>query len=127
MARLLHGKNLAFVATLMKDGSPQITPTWVDLDGNDIVINTAKGRVKEKNLSRDPRIAVAITDQNNPYHMVTIRGKVINQTTRGADEHIDKLSKKYLDLDKYPLRSTSEKRIIIKISPDKIFYQPPQQ
>ena len=127
VARLLHGKNLAFVATLMKDGSPQITPTWVDLDGNDIVINTAKGRVKEKNLSRDPRIAVAITDQNNPYHMVTIRGKVINQTTRGADEHIDKLSKKYLDLDKYPLRSPSEKRIIIKISPDKIFYQPPQR
>jgi PPOX class probable F420-dependent enzyme len=126
VVRLLHGKNIAFVATLMKDGSPQITPTWVDLDGNEIVVNTAKGRVKEKNLSRDPRIAIAIADQNNPYHMVTIRGKVIDQTTRGADEHIDKLSKKYLDLDKYPLRSLSEERIVIKISPDKVFYQPPQ-
>jgi general stress protein 26 len=81
VARLLHGKNIAFVATLMEYGSPQITPTWVDSDGNGIMINTAKGGVREKNLSRDPRIAIAITDQNNPYHMVTMRGKVIDQIT----------------------------------------------
>ena len=125
VAGLVQGKNFAFVATLMKDGSPQITPTWIDLDGNEILINTAKGRIKEKNLSRDPRIAIAIADQSNPYHMVTFRGTVVDQTTHTADEHIDKLAKKYLGVDKYPLRSPSEKRIIIKVRPDKIFYQAP--
>ena len=127
VAQLVLGKNLAFVATLMKDGSPQITPTWVDLYGNKIVINTAIGRVKQKNLSRDPRIALAIADHNNPYHMVTIRGTVAELTTEGAEEHVDKLAKKYLGVDKYPFRSRAEKRIIIRVTPDKIFYQPPNR
>jgi PPOX class probable F420-dependent enzyme len=122
---LLTGKNFAFVATLMKDGSSQITPTWIDYDGKTILINTAEGRTKQKNLSRDQRVAISIVDQNNPYNMVTIRGKVIEQTIKGADEHIDKLAKRYLGVDKYPFRSPTEKRIILKVAPEKIFHSQP--
>jgi len=125
VAKLLEGKNLAFVATLMKDGWPQITPTWVDIEGGKILVNTAEGRLKQKNISRDGRIAISIADQNNPYHMVTVRGRVVEQTNEGADEHVDKLAKKYLGVEKYPLRSPNEKRIIIKIKPERIHYQPP--
>ena len=125
VAKLLEGKNLAFVATLMKDGWPQITPTWVDIEGGQILVNTAEGRLKQKNISRDGRIAISIADQNNPYHMVTVRGRVVEQTNEGADEHVDKLAKKYLGVEKYPLRSPNEKRIIIKIKPERIHYQPP--
>ena len=123
--QLLTGKNFAFVATLMKDGSPQITPTWIDFDGNSILINTAEGRVKQKNISRDPHVAISIVDQNNPYQMVTIRGKVIEQTSSGADDHIDKLAKRYLGVDKYPFRSQDEKRVILKVQPEKVFYMKP--
>jgi PPOX class probable F420-dependent enzyme len=122
---LLEGKNFAFVATLMKDGSPQITPTWIDLEDNIILVNTAEGRVKHKNVSRDPRVAVSIVDEKNPYNMITIRGRVVEQTTIGADEHIDKLAKKYLGVDKYPFRSPTEKRIILKIKPENIFHMKP--
>ena len=121
LAKLFLEKNLAFLATLMKDGSPQITPTWVDLENNMVLINTAEGRVKQRNVTRDPRVAVSIADQHNVYNMVTIRGRVIEQTTKGAEEHIDKLAKKYLGVDKYPFRSSGEKRVILKIKPEKIF------
>jgi PPOX class probable F420-dependent enzyme len=126
IAKLLEGRNFAFVATLMKDGWPQITPTWVDLENGKILVNTAEGRLKQKNISRDDRIAISVTDQNNPYHMVTVRGRVVEQTAEGADEHIDKLARKYLGVDKYPLRSPNEKRIILKIKPERVYYQPPQ-
>lgn len=126
IARLFQGKNFAFVSTLMKDGSPQITPTWVDIEKNNeysLLVNTTEGRIKHKNLSRDPRLAISVINGGNPYEMVTIQGKVIEQITRdAADEHIDKLAKKYLDLDKYPGRSPGEKRVILKIRPEKIFY-----
>ncbi|CAN5437527.1 PPOX class F420-dependent oxidoreductase [soil metagenome] len=127
VAQLLKGKNFAYVSTLMKDGSPQVTPTWVDIekDGNSILINTAEGRIKHKNVSRDPRVAISISDHNNPYNMVSIRGRVIEQITEGADEHINRLAKKYLGVDKYPYRSPSEKRVILKIKPEKVFYQQP--
>ena len=126
VANLLQDKNFAFLSTLMSDGSPQVTPTWVDIQDNTILINTTEARLKHKNISRDPRVAVSVTDRNNPYNMVTIRGKVIEHTNQGADEHIDKLAKKYLGVDKYPMKSPSqgEKRIIIKIKPEKIFYFP---
>jgi PPOX class probable F420-dependent enzyme len=125
--KLLEGKNFAFFSTLMKDGSPQITPVWIDWDKNTntILINTAKGRLKQENISRDPRVAVSIADSNNPYEMVTIRGKVIEQNTEGAIEHADKLAKKYMGIDKYPYHSPSEKRIILKIKPEKIYLQQP--
>lgn len=126
VVKLLEDKNLAFVATIMSNGYPQITPTWIDLVDNTILINTAEGRVKQKNLLRDPRIAISIVDRNNQYNMVTIRGKVIEQTTQGADEHIDKMAKKYLGVNKYPFRIQSEKRILLKITPEKIFHMAPQ-
>jgi PPOX class probable F420-dependent enzyme len=125
--QLLKGRNFAYISTLMDDGSPQVTPTWIDIDedGNSILINTAEGRVKQKNVSRDPRIAISISDQNNPYNMATIRGKVIEQIKEGADEHTDKLAKKYLGMDKYPYRSAKEIRVILKIKPEKVFHQQP--
>ncbi len=126
VSELFRGKNFAFVATISKDGSPQITPTWIDIENGVILINTAEGRVKHKNVSRDPRVAISIVDQNNPYNTVTVGGKVIEQTNMGADEHIDKLAKKYLGVDKYPLRSPSEKRIILKVKPEKIFHMAPK-
>jgi len=129
IAKLFEGKNFAFVSTLMKDGSPQITPTWVDIEKNaerNILINTAEGRIKHKNVSRDPRLAISVVNETNPYEMVTIRGKVTEQIGQGtADKHIDKLAKKYLGVDKYPGRSPGEKRVILKVKPEKIFYQPP--
>ena len=124
IAKLIEGKNFAFMATLMKDGAPQATPTWIDIDNRKtLLINTAEGRQKQKKITRDPRVAISIIEHNNPYHMVTIRGRVVEQTNAGADEHIDKLAKKYLGLEKYPLRSAEEKRIILKIKPEKVFYQ----
>jgi PPOX class probable F420-dependent enzyme len=125
VSRLFQGKNFGFLATLMPDGSPQVTPTWVDVDGDYVIINTAQGRLKHKNVSRDPRVAVSVTDQANPYNMVTVRGKVVEQTTNGAEEHIDKLAKKYLGMDRYPGRAPGEKRLILKIRPEKVFWQKP--
>jgi PPOX class probable F420-dependent enzyme len=124
--RLFEGKNYVFVSTLMEDGTPQITPTWVDLeeqDGGHILVNTAVGRVKQKNVSQNPNIALAIIDQNNPYDMVSVRGKVVEQVEGdAAEQHIDKLAKKYLGKDKYPGRSPGERRIILKIKPKHIFH-----
>jgi hypothetical protein len=86
-------------------GYPQVTPTWVDIENGNILVNIAIGRIKHKNISRDPRVALAMADQNNPYDMVTIRGRAIEQITGdAAEEHIDKLAKKYIGKDKYPGR-----------------------
>jgi PPOX class probable F420-dependent enzyme len=119
--KLFESKNFVFLSSLMKDGSPQVTPMWVDIENGYILVNTAIGRLKQKNISRDPRVALAIADQNNPYNMVTIRGEVIEQITGvPAEEHIDKLAKKYIGKDKYPYRSPGEERIILKIKAEKI-------
>jgi PPOX class probable F420-dependent enzyme len=123
--KLFEGKNFVFVSTLMRDGTPHITPTWVDLeeDNGHILVNTAMGRVKQKNVSKNPNIALAIVDQNNPYDMVSVRGKVVEQINgNAAERHIDKLAKKYLGKDKYPGRAPGEKRIILKIKPEHIFH-----
>jgi PPOX class probable F420-dependent enzyme len=118
--------SFAFLGTLMKDGSPHVTPVWIDIVDNTILINTAEGRIKQKNVSRDPRVSISLIDEENPYSMVTIRGQVVEQTSDGADEHIDKLAKKYLNADKYPGHSPNIKRVILKIRPEKIFYMPPR-
>ena len=120
---LFESKNFAFLACLMSDGSPHVTPTWVDIANGNILINTAIGRIKQWNISRDPRVALSLIDQNNPYEMVTLRGKVTEQITgEAAEKHIDKLSKKYIGVDKYPRRSKGEQRVILKIKPEKIFH-----
>lgn len=123
--KLLVGKNFASFATLMKDGSPHVAPTWIDYDGKMILINTAAGRVKEKNVKHNKRVALSVYDNSNPYNMVTIRGTVQEITSENADQHIDKLAKRYLGMDKYPFRSPDEKRIILKIRPEKVFHQQP--
>ena len=106
------------LATLMPDGSPQVTPVWVDLDGDLVVVNTAKGRQKDKNMRRDPRVAIAIIDPENPYRYIEIRGRVAEIVEQGADAHIDKMAKKYLGVDKYPYRQASETRVMFKIKPE---------
>jgi PPOX class probable F420-dependent enzyme len=121
--------NFAFLSTINRDGSSQVTPTWIDLDEVHglILINTAVGRLKQKNVSRDPRVSISMIDgMDNPYSMVTIRGKVIEQSKVGADEHIDKLARKYLNADRYPAHSPNVSRIILKIKPDRISYLPPR-
>jgi PPOX class probable F420-dependent enzyme len=121
--RLFNDKNFVFVSTLMSNGSPHITPTWVDIDDGNILINTAIGRVKQKNVSRDPRLSIAVVDHNNPYDMVTVRGRVIEQIKGdAAEKHIDRLAKKYLGKDQYPNRTAGEKRVILKAKPEKIFH-----
>jgi PPOX class probable F420-dependent enzyme len=126
IVKLFDGKNFAFLATVNKDGSPQVTPTWIDRDNDIILINTAKGRQKHKNVTRDPRVSISLVDDQNPYSMVTVSGRVIEQTTEGADEHIDKLARKYLNADKYPGYLPEVKRVILKIKPEKIFFLPPR-
>ncbi len=122
---LMEGTNFASFATLLDNGSPHVAPTWIDHEGDTILINTAIGRVKEKNVKKDPRVAISIYDNKNPYHMVSIRGKVTDITTNGAEEHIDKLAKRYFGMDKYPRRSPDEQRILLKIKAEKIYHQKP--
>lgn len=110
-------KAFAHFATLMPDGSPQVSPVWVDYDGEFILINTARGRQKERNIHRDPSVAISIQDPDDPYHKLLIRGKVVEVTTQGADEHIDKMAFKYRGLEKYPNRQPGEIREIIRIKP----------
>ncbi len=119
--KILEGKNFVYIATVNPDGTPQVTPTWVDTDGNLVLINTAIGRVKHRNVKKNPHVALAITEQNNPYSLVIIRGKVVEQVTgRVAEEHIDKMAKKYRGLDKYPNRSPNEQRVLLKIQPSHV-------
>jgi PPOX class probable F420-dependent enzyme len=114
---LFQKKAFAQLATLMPDGTPQVSPVWVDYDGRNILINTAKDRVKDKNMRRDPRVGLDLMDPDNPYRHLSVRGRVVDSTEQGADAHIDKMAKKYLGQDKYPYRSPGEVRVIYKIEP----------
>src|SRR6185295_254686 len=119
-ADLLEKKAFANLSTLNADGSPQVTPVWVDYDGTNVVVNTARGRVKTKNLEREPRVALSIADPENPYRYLGIQGRVTEMTEKGADAHIDKMAKKYMGKDTYPYRTPGEVRVIVKIKPDKV-------
>jgi len=110
----------AQVATLMPDGSPQVTPVWCDYDGSLVWLNSAKGRIKDKNLRRDKRVALSIQDPDNAYRYLGIQGEVVEITESGADTHIDAMAKKYLGKEKYPFRSPGEVRVIYKIRPLKV-------
>jgi PPOX class probable F420-dependent enzyme len=118
--RLIEGKNFAFLATIMPDGAPHVAPVWIDREGDTILVNTAMGRVKQRNVTRESRVALSVADQNNMYDKIVIRGRVTSQTLEGADTHIDKLAKKYIGKDKYPSRAPGERRVIIKIEPTQI-------
>jgi PPOX class probable F420-dependent enzyme len=115
---LFSKRAFASLATLMPNGSPQVTPVWCDLEGDFVVFNSAKGRQKDRNVRRDPRVAMAIVDPENPYRYLEIRGRVVEITEEGADESINKLAKKYLGVDKYPYGQPSEVRVIYKIKPE---------
>lgn len=112
---LFQKKAFANLGTLMPDGRPQVTPVWVDFDGEHVLFNSAKGRQKDRNVRRDPRVALAIVDPDNPYRYMEIRGTVIEITEQGAAASIDKLAKKYMGLDKYPYSQPGEVRVLYKI------------
>lgn len=117
---LLEGKTFAHVATLMEDGAPQVSPVWIDEEDGLVVFNTAEGRLKPKNLRRDPRVAISVTNPENPYESLLIRGKATELTREGADEHIDALAKRYMEVDEYPLRQPGEERIVVRVKPEKV-------
>ena len=110
-------KAFANLATTMPDGSPQVTPVWFDTSGGRIRVNTAKGRVKARNMHEGSRVALSILDPDNPYRYMQIRGRVARMTEDGADAHIDALAKKYLGKDKYPFRQPGEMRVMYEIEP----------
>jgi PPOX class probable F420-dependent enzyme len=118
--KLLQEPAYCELATLMPDGSPQITQVWVDTDGEHILINTAEGRQKERNVRRDPRVAVNVVDPANAWRIAMVRGRVVDVTSEGSDQLIDQLAKKYLNEDTYPFRRPEEVRVILKILPEKI-------
>ena len=117
---LLTKKAFASLATVMADGSPQVTPVWFDFDGTHVRVNSAKGRVKDRNMRRNGRVALSILDPDNPYRHMAIRGRVEEITEAGADAHIDSLSKKYLGRDRYPNRRPGEVRVIYRIRPERV-------
>ena len=122
---LLQEKQIAQLATTMKDNSPQVTPVWIDVepDGSHLLINTAEGRLKTRNAERDPRVAVSVVDAQNPYRYAIVRGRIVERRHEGADAHIDKLAKKYLDADSYPMRRADEQRVILRIKPEHVIEQ----
>jgi PPOX class probable F420-dependent enzyme len=117
---LLKGKNFVVVSTLRADGTIHAAPAWVDVQDGRPVVNTAEGRAWPTNLQRDPRVTLTVQNLENPYEYVTIRGRVAERTSEGADEHIDALAKKYLGQDSYPYRQPGEQRVILRIEPEHI-------
>ncbi len=114
---LFEKKAFGQLGTIMKDGTPQVTPVWVDFDGRYVRVNSALSRVKDRNVRRNPNVAITLQDPDNPYRYVSVKGKVEEITLEGADDHIDSLAKKYLGQDKYPGRKPGEVRVIYKIRP----------
>jgi PPOX class probable F420-dependent enzyme len=115
---LFQKRAFASLGTLMPDGRPQVTPVWCDFDGEHVIFNSAKGRQKDRNVRRDPRVSMAIIDPENPYRYLEIRGRVVEITEDGAAEHINKMAKKYLGLDQYPYAQPGEVRVLYKIKPE---------
>ena len=117
---LFDKKAFAHLATVGKANTPQSTPVWVDYDGTHVRINTARGRVKDRNLQANPKVALSILDPDNPYRYVQVRGRVAEMTEHGADAHIDALAKKYTGQDRYGLRQPGEVRVMVKIVPERV-------
>jgi PPOX class probable F420-dependent enzyme len=122
--KLFQDKNLVFISTLMKDGSPQLSPVWANYEDEHISVNTAEGRIKHQNVLRDPRVAVSVVSKNNPLDMTTIRGKVVEMIPDLEYKHADKLTLQYMGRDHYPFKRKDEKRIIFKIKPERVFVLP---
>lgn len=117
---LFEKRAFGHLATLMPDGSPHVTPVWVDFDGSHVLVNTAAGRQKERNITDDARVALDIPDPDNPYRYLMVRGRAVRATDKDADAHIDKMAQKYLDEEVYPFRAPGEVRVLYKIEPDHV-------
>jgi hypothetical protein len=117
---LTQKKAFANLATVMPDGSPQVTPVWFFYENGKFIVNTARGRVKDRNMTKNAAVAIAISDPDNPYAHLALRGKIVRVTEEGADAGIDALAKKYMGVDKYPMRRPGEVRVIYEIEPTSI-------
>jgi len=117
---LFQKRAFAHLATLMPDGSPQVSPVWVDLQDGYLIVNSARGRQKDRNMQREARVAVEVQDPENPYRFLLVRGRVVKITEEGADASIDRLAFKYLGQDKYPYRKPAEVRVIYQIEPERV-------
>jgi PPOX class probable F420-dependent enzyme len=117
---ILRKKSFANLATVMKDGSPHVTPVWVDVEGDEIVVNTAEGRLKPEHMRRDPRVALSVPDPDDPYKALVVHGVVVGMSHEDADDHIDAMAKKYLDRDSYPFREPGEERVKVRIEPERV-------
>ena len=122
--KLFQQKNIVFIATLMKNGAPQLSPVWASYDSGYVLVNTAEGRVKHKNILRDPRVAVSVVSNDNPLDMTTIQGTVEEIIHDYDYAHADKLTQQYMGRKHYPFKRENEKRIILKIEPERVFVMP---
>jgi PPOX class probable F420-dependent enzyme len=121
-SELLQARNFCNVGSIRADGTPHVVPVWVDLEGNEVLLNTAEGRAWLANLDRDPRVTLTVQNLENPYEYVTIRGRMTERTHEGADEHINGLAKKYLDKDEYPFRQPGEVRVKVRVAPETVHH-----
>jgi len=122
--KLFQDSNLVFIATLMKDGSPQLSPVWANYEDEHILVNTAEGRIKHKNVLRDSRVAVSVVAKDNPLDMTTVRGNVVDIIPDYEYQHADRLTQLYMGRDHYPFKRADEKRIVFKIKPERVFVLP---
>ncbi|MFW9916661.1 MAG: PPOX class F420-dependent oxidoreductase [Candidatus Thorarchaeota archaeon] len=120
---IFEKKAFGSLSTLMKDGTPQVSPVWVEFDDKEglVLFNTSKNRIKERNIRRDPRVAMSAQDPDNPYSVIGFRGKVVEITDEGAIDHIHKMAQKYLGQEKYPWLQPGEVRLIVKVKPEGIW------
>jgi len=123
-ADILDKPAFAHLSTLMSDGSPHTAPVWIDTDDGYVVINSAEGRLKDRNVRRDPRVAISMTDPENPYRSLAIRGRVVKITNEGADDQINRMAKKYMGVDEYPFRTPTEVRVIYYVEPERVAVTP---
>lgn len=114
---------LAYLATLMRDGGPHVTPVWFDARGEEVLVNTARGRVKDRNMTERPDVALVIQDPDNPYRYLMIRGRIVEITEQGAREHIDRLAQKYLGQSPYPWHQSGQVRVTYSIRPTAVSAQ----
>jgi len=117
---LFNKRAFASLATLMPNGDVQVTPVWVDAENGNVIFNSARGRLKDKNVRRDPRVTLTLIDPDNPYRYLEVRGRVVDITEKDADQHIDKLAKKYLGVDKYPYAKPGEVRVLYRVKPEHV-------
>lgn len=119
---LFERETFGHFATAMPDGTPQVTPVWVDRDESDhVLVNTARNRLKERNVRENPNVGISIPDPDDPYRYLSVRGEVAEVTTEGAVEHIDELARRYMDVDEYPHHGEeSGERVIVRIRPDRV-------